>query len=89
MVSRSKKQRVSIESKQCLRFWYNQGKLISGCTTSIDPDGQDTQKEWCNLQETEVAPNEKNGGYCIEDMDWDQVRQAVSDFYEEDLQFMK
>ena len=89
VVSKAKKQRFTVETKNCLRFWFNNGKLVSGCTTAIDPDGQDSGKEWCNLQESDVTPNGKNWGYCTEDMDWDQVRQAVSDFYEEDLQFMK
>jgi len=88
VVSKAKKQRFTVETKNCLRFWFNNGKLVSGCTTAIDPDGQDSGKEWCNLQESDVTPNGKNWGYCTEDMDWDQVRQAVSDFYEEDLQFM-
>ena len=47
VVANSKMQRVTVESLSCLRFWFNNGKLISGCTTSIDPDGGESGKEWC------------------------------------------
>ena len=47
VVARSKMQRVTVDSKQCLRFWYNQGKIVTGCTTAITPDGSENGKEWC------------------------------------------
>jgi len=54
-----------------MRFWYNQGKIVTGCTTAITPDGSENGKEWCQLQTEEVKPNEKTWGYCVEAMDWD------------------
>ena len=82
-------QRTTVESKTCQRFWYISGKLVTGCTTQIDPDGGDSGKEWCNLILSDVKPNSKTWGYCLEVMDFDSVRQAVSDFFEQDIAFMK
>ena len=39
VVTHAKKQRFSVEAKPCLKFWFNNGKLVAGCTTAIDPDG--------------------------------------------------
>ena len=41
-----KRQRYTVESGQCKKFWMLNGKMIHGCTTKIDPDGMQ-EKEWC------------------------------------------
>jgi hypothetical protein len=50
VVATAKKQRVTVEYKPCKKYWYYNWKLIVGCTTSIDPDGLDTGKEWCQIK---------------------------------------
>lgn len=62
------------------------GKIVVGCSTSIDPEGQ-TDKEWCKLQN--VDQGEKDWGYCLEDLDFDQVRLSTAEFYEEDIKIIK
>jgi hypothetical protein len=44
--------------------------LISGCTTKQDPDGHEG-KEWCRFVEDKKSSNDKNWGYCSNDLDFD------------------
>jgi hypothetical protein len=62
-------------------------RLVIGCTIQIDPDGNE-EKEWCEIDENISGKQEKTWSYCAEDLDMDSVRQAVSNFYEDDTKKM-
>ena len=70
---------MSIQGKNCKRQWFLNYKLIHGCTTAPDPEGN-ALREWCRLEDDDSG--NKNWDFCVEDMDFDQVRAVISDFYE-------
>ena len=44
----AKKARITIEKKKCMKMWYHDWTLITGCTKKADPDGHE-EKEWCKV----------------------------------------
>ena len=70
-----------MDNKKCQTFWFHNAVLINGCTMKDDPDGH-KGKEWCRFVSDGKAGNEKNWAYCSDELDYDQIRQAVADFYQ-------
>ena len=81
---KSSRTRFTVENKECKKEWMHNNALIHGCTTRTDPDGMQ-EKEWCRT----VNQDEKDWGYCDDQLDMDSVRQAVNDFYEADIKIIK
>ena len=81
VIATAKKDRVTVDNKKCQSYWFHNLVLINGCTMKNDPDGN-SGKEWCRFETDGVATNAKNWAYCSDDLDFDQIRQAVADFYQ-------
>ena len=79
------KLRKTAEAGVCKKFWLHNNKVISGCTTKINPDGEEG-REWCTV---EKPLENKNWASCIPDLDFDQVRQTTNDFFEADIKLLK
>lgn len=80
-----KKPRQTVENKKCLRYWIHEFTLINGCTIKPNPDKSEG-KEWCKI---EAKTGEKDWGFCFEELDFDQVRQGVKEFYQDDTSQLK
>ena len=65
----AKKTRFTVDQKKCKKQWMHNQAVIFGCTTRMDPDGLQ-EKEWCRTEETD----EKDWGYCDDQLDLDAVR---------------
>jgi len=42
--------------------------LVEGCTIAINPDGENNNVEWCDVEESEVG---RPWGYCAELFQYD------------------
>jgi hypothetical protein len=83
--AKASKQRVTVEGTPCKKVWKHNSRTVMGCTTNIDPDGLQ-EKEWCRTAQTKEG---KEWGYCDEELDYDSVHQAISDFYEADIKVLE
>lgn len=87
MVLKVKKQRQTLQGQKCLKWWRIGWKLITGCTTQPDPDGGNTEQEWCRM-ERDASTGNKDWGWCQSEMDYDGIRQYVNDYYETEITAM-
>ena len=47
-----------------MKWWKLDEKLISGCTTKPDPDGGNSEKEWCRMEPDPDSSDTKDWGWC-------------------------
>jgi hypothetical protein len=69
---RSKK-RYTIEQKPCSSVFKQDGEYFFDCTNSKAPDGSNTNKEWCYIENPETGGN--SWDYCSPVMDFDKLRE--------------
>ena len=68
-----------------MKWWRLDYKLINGCTTKPDPDGGNTEREWCRAIPDPENPSTKDWEWCASEMDFDGIRQYVNDYYESEI----
>ena len=63
--------RKTVDQRECKKYWFHNGKLVTGCSIKIDPDGKEGN-EWCYVENPK--PDDATWAICVPMLDFDQVR---------------